>query len=189
MNWFTKIFSRNAARAAESTGRSVEQAMNANPSIAEELFVDHETPESAQTAQPADGISILSFLEQDFYGTGYKDGYNYHSAEMMENRLRSLKASFRLRLDQAIEEKRQILLHLREQGIDMGGLSERMTQRIEAVEENIQAMIAKYELEKALSVDEEGWVAKAVNEYRDGFMRGAENYNVEKLLAGSTGLF
>jgi hypothetical protein len=189
MNWLKKIFGKSTSEVANVNLPNAGEAAEQKPSIAEELFVDQTVPETDQKAQPAQGISILSFLEQDFYGTGYRDGYNYHSEEMMNNRIRSLKASFRLRIDQAIEEKQQKLLQLREHGIDMGGLSEKMTQRIEAAEEHLRAMIASYEKEKALSVDEEGWTAKPVNEYRDGFLRGAETYNAEKLLAVSTGLF
>jgi hypothetical protein len=189
MNWLKKFFGKNTSNVASMTLTNTGQAVEPNPSIAEELFIDQTAPETEPKAQPADGISILSFLEQDFYGTGYKDGYNFHSVEMMDNRIRSLKASFRLRIDQAIEEKQQKLLHLREHAIDMGGLSERMSLRIEAAEKHLSAMVATYENEKALSVDEEGWTAKPVNEYRDGFLRGAETYNAEKLLAVSTGLF
>jgi hypothetical protein len=50
-------------------------------------------------------------------------------------------------------------------------------------------MIDRLEKEKDLSVCDEGWVMRPVNNYRYGFLRGVERYNEERLIAGCTGLF
>jgi hypothetical protein len=193
MNWFSKIFSNKTDNRNHGTDpASVQDAttlQGLTPAITEDLFVDNQAPEVENETGKDTGISIRAFLEQDFNGSGYKDGYNYHSVEMKNNRIKSLKATFRFQLDLSIEEKRQALLQLRTHNIDFEGLSERMTRRITAVEEEQKSFIARLEKEKELSVEEEGWIMKPIHEYRDGFLRGADAYNEEKILAGSTGMF
>lgn len=193
MNWFTKIFSnrQNERTATPGQPSGLQQATHQTfaPSVTADLFVDNQAPEAEREAAKESIGMIRAFLEQDFFGTGYKDGYNYHSTDMMNNRIKAIKAGFRFKLDQFIEDKRIELLQLRTHNIEFEGLSERMTKRIEAVEEDQRLMIARLEREKELSVEDEGWIMKPIHEYRDGFLRGAEAYTGEKLLAGSTGLF
>jgi hypothetical protein len=108
---------------------------------------------------------------------------------MMNNRIKSMKAGFRYHLDLVIEEKRLSAVQLRTHHIDYDGLSDRMMRRIAVAEEEQMSLMVRLEKEKALSVEEEGWIMKPIHEYRDGFLRGAEAFSEEKLLAGSTGLF
>lgn len=188
MNVLSKIFGKTRNTASQAVPENNEITGLGNP-IARDLFVDDEPPAKENEPIQTGSDSIQAFLEQDFYGTGYRDGYNYHSSDMMNAHIRSLMASFRLKIDLAIDKKRQNLLELRTHNIGMDGISERMLRQIEAIEADFRAMIDRLEREKSLSADDEGWVMKPVNDYRDGFLRGAETYNEERLIASTTGLF
>jgi hypothetical protein len=193
MNWFTKIFghsntySSSATKVEDNTMVPLNQEMI--PAINEDLFVDSKAPVQEKEEIRNDGNDIQAFLEQDFHGTGYHDGYTYHTLEMLNNRIKGIKATFRLQLDLAIDRRRMQMLELRTHGIELEGLSESMIRKIEAVEADYQSMITRLEKEKELSAVEEGWVMKPIHEYRDGFLRGCQAYNEEKLIAVSTGLF
>jgi hypothetical protein len=107
----------------------------------------------------------------------------------MLNRIKGIKETFRLLIDFTIERKRQKLLELRSHGIEIDGLSERIKRKVEAIETTYRDMIERLDREKERSADEEGWVMKPIYDYRDGFLRGAEQYNEEKIFATSTGMF
>jgi hypothetical protein len=192
MNWISKIFSKrdsanvNEMIANADTNFTREELM---PAITEDLFVDHHAPEFVQNEEKVTGIGIQAFLEQDFHHTGYNDGYNYHNQEIMLNRIKGIKETFRLLIDFTIERKRQKLLELRSHGIEIDGLSERIKRKVEAIETTYRDMIERLDREKERSADEEGWVMKPIYDYRDGFLRGAEQYNEEKIFATSTGMF
>lgn len=193
MNWFSKIIGQNKSNPVSPNGTVTDLLANTSgnviPTVPEELFADHRAPEPEPVAQNHGGENISLFLNQNFYGTGYHDGYNYHTPEMMANRIKCIKADFRMQVDLAIDRKRKSLLDLRLHNIDYHSHDEKMIRRIEAVESDFLAMISRLENEKALSAEEEGWVMKPVHDYRDGFLRGADAYNDEKLIALTTGLF
>jgi hypothetical protein len=193
MNWFTSIF-----KGQNKTNSNTPSSLSANtgnprtveiPNVTEDLFVENKPPvNELETSHPS-GINIQAFLAKDYYGNGFQDGYNYHNLEMLTNRLKSIKAEFRLQVDLVIDQRRRNMLELRTHNIEMEGLSERTVRQIEAVENDYRAMVERLEKEKELSAVDEGWVMKPVHDYRDAFLRGVERYNEEKLLAVSTGLF
>lgn len=193
MNWFSSIF--NSQNKTNSNTPSSFNAHTGNPAtveipnVMEDLFVETKPPVNEQETSQSSGVSIQAFLEKDYYGMGFQDGYNYHNLEMLTNRLKSIKAEFRLQIDLMIDQRRRNMLELRTHNIEMEGLSERTVKQIDAVENDFKTMVERLEKEKELSAIDEGWVMKPVHDYRDAFLRGVERYNEEKLLAVSTGLF
>ena len=197
MNWITKFFGQNGK--AGITNKTAHNGAINDPATLEEynldglsdLFVDPNPPvdENIVAEQHAGGRRIESFLDQDFYRRGYSDGYQYHTQDILDNRVRSIKADFRLQLDQSIDQKRRELLNLEMRSLDVEGLSERILRRIEATADDFRAMIARLELEKELSASDEGWVMKVVHSYRDGFIRGLEEYNELRIFGINNGLF
>ena len=159
------------------------------PGVSEDLFIDKISPASEREQSEPTGVNIQAFLEKKYDIMGFQDGYSYHNLEMLNNQVKTIKAEFRLQLDLVIDQRRRTLLDLRTHSIEVEGLSERMGRQIEAVEKDFSAMIDRLEKEKDLSVCDEGWVMRPVNNYRYGFLRGVERYNEERLIAGCTGLF
>jgi len=197
MNWFSKFFGQNS-NGGQINHNAVIGATD-NPASMEEynldglgdLFVDPNPPveENIVAEQHAGGRRIESFLDQDYYKKGYDDGYQYHTQDILDNRVRSIKADFRFQIDQSIDQKRRELLNLKMNAIDVDGLSERILKRIEATADDFSAMVARLELEKELSASDEGWVMKAIHTYRDGFIRGLEAYNELRIFGINNGLF
>jgi len=197
MNWISKFFGQNGK--AGNTNHIAQSGAINDPATMEEynldglgeLFVDPNPPvdEKIVAEHHTGSRRIESFLDQDFYKKGYVDGYQYHTQDILDNRVRSIKADFRLQLDQSIDQKRRELLNLKMRSLDVEGLSERILRRIEATADDFRAMIARLELEKELSVSDEGWVMKSVHSYRDGFIRGLEEYNELRIFGINNGLF
>lgn len=194
MNLFERIF--------RTSKRSSEQSLNNQGTddfngigidnlieIPEGLFIEKEAPEAEQTAGKMQGPDMLVFLKQDFRTVGYRDGYNYHSSEKMGQTLKSIKASFRLEMDQIIDLKKEALLALEEQKIEAAGLSEELAKKIDARIRHIDQLVVRLDKEKELSALDEGWIMKAIHAYRDGFITGTESYLEEKKLGVSTGWF
>ena len=81
------------------------------------------------------------------------------------------------------------LLKFQNHKIEINGLSsclsEQLDRKIEAVKDNIDEL----ESQIALSPLDEGMVMIAIHQYRNGFIRGTEAYQREKIFASSTGLF
>jgi hypothetical protein len=156
--------------------------------VTEDLFVDNNPPEQDAVAQ-LQHISLSSFLDRDHQRKGYEDGYSWHSAEMLDNQLKAIKSDFRYFLDQKIDELRLEIHRASGEKINVYGLSERMVQQLQLRIDLFDVNLQRLEREKELSSQDEGLVMKVVNQYRDGFIRGMETYQEEKILAGSTGLF
>jgi adenine/guanine phosphoribosyltransferase-like PRPP-binding protein len=64
-------------------------------------------------------------------------------------------------------------------------LASQLAEKTKLVEANIHEL----DIQKILSIENEGIVSSAVHAYRLGFIKGVEKFQQEKLFAGSTGLF
>lgn len=126
-------------------------------------------------------LPIQSFLEQDFYKTGYRDGFDHHTEIVMNARIKGLEATFLFRLDLAIEQKRKRLLEIRNQSNKSEKFPESIASKIDPVAKELEAMIGLMEKEKELSPGENGWLMKSIDNYREGFLKGAEAYRAGKL--------
>lgn len=173
--------------AANSNNSS--DALTDNVNVLEDLFVNNNPPtqELEQTADNPE--SLKAWLEQDFSRKGFEDGYYGHSSEILENKIRSIKSDFRYRLDLKIDAARQEVMSLESHKIDVEGMSESMSRKAVLKVDTIKANITELEAEIALASIDEGHVMIAIHQFRDGFLRGTEAYQEEKLIAGSTGLF
>jgi len=154
----------------------------------EDLFVNH-VPPTGYEEPVSKGVMLEAYLKQDFNRKGYDDGYNYHSSEMLENRLKLLRADFRLTIDLKLDQTRQEILKLENHKVDMEGLSERLVKQLENKVATLLENVKRLESEKGKSSMDEGLVMTCIHNYRDGFMRGSDAYMEEKIIASCTGLF
>ena len=159
--------------------------------VDEDLFVENKAPENEDSEQnKANSESLLlQFLDQDFFNSGYQDGYHYHSQEMIANRIKQIKAEFRNVIDKVIENKRTKLTEFRCQGLDVEEVSDRLRKKIQLHIDSISASLDRLEKEKELSVSEEGLIMSPLHQFRNGFIRGLELYHEEKIIGDCTGLF
>ncbi|MBP6872888.1 MAG: hypothetical protein KBC43_12835 [Bacteroidales bacterium] len=187
MNWIEKLFGkRNVGKDMQEINLENE---NIFPEIPENVFVENSAPEPEVPFAEPKGADILAFLKQDFRAIGYRDGYTYHSNEKQAHVIKSMKADFRLEIDQLIDKKKEAKLLLEEQKIEAHGLSEELVRKIELRIEHTGQLIIKLEKEKELSALDEGWIMRAIHAYRDGYVSGTETCLEEKNLGLSNGSF
>lgn len=192
MNWLAKMFKEKSDVETLTPDQKSNQQMNEDRfPVPENLFVDHTPPPEKQenSHETGDCINIQTFLDQDYFGQGYKDGFNYHTPETLNQHVKCIKSDYRIKLDLLIDMKRRKILELRNQNIEVGSLSDRISRQIELLISDLTVTIERLEKEKVLSSEDEGWIMKAVNAYREGFSRGFEMYNDERLIGISTGFF
>ena len=190
MKWFTRKQKNGNAEPA-SPEAILDQMNSENPLVLEDLFVDHEPPQNENPTEPErkNEVNIQAYLEQDFLGKGFKDGYDYHSEKTLLHQIKCIKTEFRVQLDLLIDLKRRKVLQLQNQQLEVEVMSERLNRQIELLLKDLVQTISRLENEKEQSAMDEGWIMKAINNYRSGFYRGLELYQEEKLLGFSTGLF
>lgn len=189
MSFFKKFFSNHNGASVLTNSNQTEEKNIQDILIPEELFVDKVGPEQTVNEANNGGITLNVFLEQDFQREGYYDGYTYHSKEIQMLRIKALKASFRQLIDQLIDQREIEILKLKNHGIDIENLSDRLTRQLENNLAEIRRLIERLEKEKELSAIDEGLIMKAIHDYNEGFIRGSEVYQEEKILASSSGLF
>jgi len=190
MNFFNKLFGQEKmGDHTNGNGAALNStAVEANDiNVLEDIFVDSKPPVAETVQQSPAGLQL--YLEQDFFRKGYEDGHSWHSAEMLENKIKSLKADFRYNVSLKTEQVRQEILELEKHKINIEGMSARMEKQLNAKIASLQFVIDKLETEKALSAEDEGLSMIGIHQYRDGFIRGTESYQQEKLIASSTGMF
>lgn len=190
MSWFSNVFGKsndNNAMVANnpSSGTLTEDNIN----VLEGLFVNNQPPVELEKRQEENSSSLKTYLEQDFLRKGFDDGYNGHATELLENKINSMKADFRYNLNLKIDLARQEILKLENHIINVKGMSERLVQQLDNQINALKANMAELEAEIALADIDQGYVMIGIFQYRDGFIRGTEAYQEEKLIAGSTGLF
>jgi hypothetical protein len=171
--------------------KSQQQTMEDRFPIPENLFVDNEPPSAEQESHKGqgEGVDIQQYLDQDFFNAGYKDGFDYHSQDTLTQHVKVIKSEFRMKIDLLIDLKKRNILELKNQDIEVDTMSERISRQINLLISDLTSTIESLEKEKELSSVEEGWIMKAIHAYRDGFFRGLEMYNNERLLGFSTGTF
>ena len=190
MNIWTSIFGKKntmETNNANNVHTGANQPHDNNINVMEDLFVDNNPP--LQETEQTQHISLSSFLDRDFQRKGYEDGYSWHSGEMLDIQLKAIKSEFRFFLDKKMDELRLEIHKLSGEKINVSGLSERMTQQLQLRIDLHDVNMQRLEREKEFSSQDEGLVMNAVNHYRDGYLRGMEIFQEEKIFAGSTGLF
>jgi hypothetical protein len=159
------------------------------PAIPEGLFIEKDAPGASTDTRKEQGTKLAQFLETDFRTIGYRDGYRYTSADVMDNSMRMLRSEFREIIDQMIEQQRALIDQLQNQAVEIRHISlkaeEKFTLRIGMINQTIK----KLEHEKESSAMDEGLITKALNQYRDGFFRGVNDNTNELLVMSYNGLF
>ena len=189
MSWLSKLLGKTNSNDANVNEQTSDTITEDNINVLEDLFVNNNPPAQIEEQAAVNSSGLKAYLEQDFFRKGYEDGYNWHSAEMLENKILSLKADFQYNLNLKIDAARQEVVKLENHKIGLGDMSERLAKQIDNQVNAIRFNITELEAEIALSSLNEGMAMIAIHQYRDGFIRGTEAYQEEKLIAGSTGLF
>ena len=156
--------------------------------VDQSLFVDEQEPEvKVPVKKQVNHIEI--FMDQNFGWQGYNDGYGHPDTEFLENKLKLIKADFRLAVDKFLDVKRtehgEFMMHV----IKTSGISPRLEAQLKEKIKMLEVNIHELDLQKILSIENEGIVASAVHAYRLGFIKGVEKFQQEKLFADCTGLF
>ncbi|RZK13241.1 MAG: hypothetical protein EOO46_00090 [Flavobacterium sp.] len=152
------------------------------------LFIEDEAPETTN-AKPATVSDLKVFLEKNYEWMGFNDGYAQPDADYMNNRISALRAHFRLAIDKSLDTQRIEVSELKLHLIDVEGISPRLEAKLKEKISQLEINVHELDIQKVLSVEDEGYVAPVIHSYRLGFIRGLGNYQQEKLFAGSTGLF
>ncbi|MFH1121914.1 MAG: hypothetical protein V1775_19000 [Bacteroidota bacterium] len=190
MNLFSKFFGKsNNSNAMIADNHASDTMTEDNINVLEGLFINNQPPVEPVEKEAEKASCLKTYLEQDFFRKGFDDGYNGHAAELLENKIRSMKADFRYNLNLKIDQARQEILKLDNHKINVEGMSERLVKQLDNQINAFKANMVELEAEIALADIDQGYVMIGVYQYRDGFIRGTEAYQEEKLIAGSTGLF
>ena len=152
------------------------------------LFVDDEAPE-LKTPIKKSVNHIEAYMDQNFEWQGCNDGYCFPESEYLDNKLKLIKADFRFAVDKYLDAKRSELGELRMHVIKTSGISDRLEAQLNEKIKFLEINIHELDMQKILSIENEGIVASAVHAYRLGFIKGVEKFQQEKLFAGSTGLY
>lgn len=152
------------------------------------LFVEDKAPTADQfnTVKPN---PVELFLNQNYEFEGYKEGYAHPDAEFLELKIRLIRSNFLLAVDKAMDARRLELGEIRLHLIDVDGISPRLEAKLREKISQIEVTIHELDMQKILSVEDNGLISNAINAYRLGFIKGLEQYQIEKVFAGSTGLF
>jgi len=180
MSIFSNLFGKNANRnnpvtesAVPGNNNNVLQVENIPPA---ELFIDNQPPQFETKSSEQSTNRINSFLKRDYLSMGFNDGYEYHSNETLESGKKKIKAEFLLIMDQSIEEKQLDRLKTKNLLIDVSKVSEDASKKLENTIEELNISLNTLQKQKALSVDNEGWVMTAIHSYHLGFKRGTDDF-------------
>lgn len=205
MNIFKNLFERRNGNISESTNPVIDDTfgetgadnlkemsnvseMNKSIDVDENLFKDEGTPEKkTTTAERKTGLS--EFIERDFYGDGYNDGYDYPSHNILNSSLEKIKSNFIFILEKTIDEKNNEIIKLSEHSINISEISPRACSLADNRIKELRKLILKMIEEKGFCENGKGMILTAINSYKSGFEKGLFTYTQEKMIMSSTGLF
>jgi len=180
MSFLNNLFGRSASKNA-SLIENVESSKINDPGRAvnippKELFIDNTPPAAQITTEEHTTNKIRKFISRDYFSLGFKDGYEYHSNDILESGKKKIKADFLLILDQSIEEKQRERLKTKNLLIDVYEVSDDAYKKLENTIEEMNISINTLHKQKELSCDNEGWVMTAIHAYHMGFKQGIDDY-------------
>lgn len=153
-----------------------------------QLFIEEEAPELKNPVKKTIN-PIEVFLDQNFEWQGYNDGYSHPETDYLVNKLKIFRSEFRLAVDKCMDTRRTEVGDLKLHLIQTNGISPRLEAQLNEKVRQVEVTIHELDIQKILSLEDEGMISTAIHSYRLGFIRGLERYQQEKLFAGSTGLF
>ncbi|MGV8964284.1 MAG: hypothetical protein ACOH2V_13020 [Candidatus Saccharimonadaceae bacterium] len=189
MSWLTKLFGYTNNERFTTNNKAPEAMSENNINVLEDMFVNNNPPTQANELAKEDNVNLKTYLEQDFFRKGYDEGYNWHSSEMLDSRLKGIKADFRYNLKLKIDACKVEILKFENHKVKIEGMSEIMAKQLDNQLAAIRETINELEVEIALATLDEGLVMISIYQYRNGFILGTEAFQEEKLIAGSTGMF
>lgn len=173
MNFFKSLFGNSQTTKPTSAPTFVD----------ERLFISHEEPVEEAQPQTTHTNSLNQILRRDFEKEGFCDGYEVHNVDLLTNRMDSMVAEFRLvyrtrikQVDDEIAKLQPFLMdkvreHMPEQYIRIQTQSDSL---------KLESIALKGELD--LAQKREGFIEKAICDYRMGFEKGFALYFDERLL-------
>ena len=161
MNIFKKT------RPSNTTDKEI---MGEDQHIDQNIFIETNDPSVTENSIKEKTASrIEKFLRIDFEWYGYSDGYTDPSGDIIEKKLKSIRSDFRLELDRSIDEMRSRLSEAKLYQVSILGMPGRMEDEIKEKIRQIENAIKELELQKVLSIDDEGMLASAINRYSIGY--------------------
>jgi hypothetical protein len=171
MNFFKKLFGMN------------KKPIEVDPN----LFMDNNPPlQNTETKKEQENMNtttknnLSNFQEtKTYYDEGELLGYQEGNYESQNARIRTIKAEFRNTIAIEMEEFETQKLQTRSQIIDNSGISKRLHQQYELKLEQLESKLQELEEMRALSVDDEGFIAPIIHAFKQGFIAGIELRNKE----------
>ncbi len=185
MNFFTRLFGLKSNLDNQTQGINAATGDIATADIPENLFVESAAPESQNTTAEPKTI-VDDFLDQDFVTAGARDGFNFHSNEILKARKKEIKSRFTFAIDQTMQDKRQSRLHLENFRVEMAGISDEMEAKLTNTVREMDFALDTLNQQKELSSMDEGWVMTCLRKYHSGFLQGMRDYIESESLFGST---
>jgi|GEM_PF-3918518 len=109
-----------------------EQHNSDNNFTPENLFVDNEVPEASEQVVNSTPSKLAGFLNSDFKNKGYRDGYQYHSADVMDNYIRIIRSEFREIVESMTDDLNRMNAKLKTHLVDVKHLSSKATEKYRA---------------------------------------------------------
>lgn len=187
MNFFTRLFGSRPNLDNQAHGINTANVDVAAAVIPENLFVASAAPETPSAIEALKTI-VNDFLDQDFFSAGSRDGFNFHSNEILESRKKEIKSRFILIMDQAIQEKRQNRLQLENLRVDMAGISDELEEKLNNTVGEMDHSLETLKQQKELASLDEGWVMTCIRKYHNGCLQGMRDYIESESLFGSSNI-
>jgi hypothetical protein len=173
MNLFNMLTNRSKAN-------STNQELKPNP------FHQELIPET----KPDVILSKLEvYLKMDYFAMGEHDGYQFHATSVLDNRRHVIRTDFHQLLDAEIELLTKQSKAIKNMIAESRDLDARRQEVLENDIEALQIKIDELQRQKALSIENEGWISGPFRKYQDGFIRGLHRYQDQERFAASTGMF
>ena len=90
MSWFSKLLGKTNNDVAVINNQAPDSITEDNVNVLEGLFVNNNPPTQVNEASMENSSGLKAYLEQDFFRKGFDEGYNGHSAELLENKILSM---------------------------------------------------------------------------------------------------
>lgn len=141
----------------------------------EDLFTDRREPESPGAAAEEPDSPIQAFLSRDWNALGMQDGFEYHGHEFFHAARKRIRAEFLNIIDQVLLERRDQRRQLQDRLVQLQGLSDELYFRVELKMEEADHVLSVLDQQKALAVEDEGWLMGPLHAYRLGYLKGVQD--------------
>lgn len=198
MSWLNELFGKS-----DKANSSNDMSQPVKPIIPDmehfkRIFVEEAQPthkasrETAthEEAASAPRMDLAGYLHTDHRSRGFSDGYNFHSVEKMDGKLRQMRAEFCYLISIEIDQLQSIQATLEVEKIKADSkytqeLYKTLGVRIEQVQSNIEHL----RMQLDLSAMEDGLFMHPVESYRDGYLKGMTDFHEIETIINVNGIF